>query len=442
MKSRVTFFAAVFVSMAAMASVAWAEDWPGFRGGKGGVAADKDLPTEMTKDNVLWKIKLPGVGASSPIVSGDKVFVTAYSGYGTAITKGFGGGFGKGGTPDPEQKKLKLLLVCLDRAKGDIVWQKEIEPKLPEINFSGMIREHGYATNTPATDGERVYAFFGKSGVVAFDMNGTQLWHSDVGSGTHIMGTAASPVLYKDLVIVNAAIESKALVALDKKTGKEVWRAKGLGTSWSSPVLVETPDGKTEVVVSVPAKVMGFDPATGNQLWHCAGIGEGGAYGGTSPTPVAKDGVVFVMGGGGPSPSVTLAIKTGGTGDVTKTHIVWRQKASASYCSPVLVGDNLCWADGSLQCLSVADGKSVHKGRLYDGRGEYVSAVTAGAKIFVLTRLSGLYVVDGTGKFEKLAHLEFEGDNSIFNASPAVSGGCIYIRSNDYLYCIGNKKER
>jgi outer membrane protein assembly factor BamB len=447
MKRRVTFLASLVVSMAAMASVAWAEDWPGFRGSKGGVAPDKDLPTQVTKDNVLWKVKLPGVGASSPIVSGDKVFVTAYSGYGTTISKGFGGGkggfgkggFKKGGPPDPEQKKLKLLLICIDRAKGDIEWQKEIEPKLPEVSFYGMIREHGYATNTPVTDGQRVYAFFGKSGVVAFDLKGTELWRADVGSGTHFMGTAASPVLYKDLLIVNAAIETKALVALDKITGKEVWRAKGLGTSWASPVLVETTAGKTEVVLSLPGKIVGFDPQSGKELWHCVGIGQPDSYGGTTPTPVAQSGIVYVMGGGGPSPAVTLAVKAGGTGDVSKTHVLWRQKVAGSYCSPVLVGDYLCWVDGTVQCLNIADGKTVHKDRLYDGRGEYVSAVAAGNKLFVLTRFSGLFVLDGGGKFEKLGHLEFEGDDSIFNASPAISNGRLYLRSNAFLYCIGKK---
>jgi outer membrane protein assembly factor BamB len=389
------------VVISTVATCASADDWPGFRGGQGGVAPDRDLPTQVTKDNILWKVKLPGVGASSPIVAGDKVYVTAYTGYGTAITKGFGGGkggfgkggFGKGAAADPEQKKLKFLLVCLDRAKGVIAWQKEIEPKLPEVAFSGMIREHGYATSTPTADEERVYAFFGKSGVLAFDHSGTELWRADVGSGTHFMGTGASPVLYKDLLIVDAAIESHALVALDKKTGKEVWRAKGLGTSWASPVLVQTPAGKTEVVVSSPGKIVGYDPESGQELWHCVGIGRGGTYDGTSSSPVARDGVVYVMGGGGPTPAATVAVKTGGSGDVTKTHVLWRQRVGGSYCSPVLVGDYLCWVDGTLQCLNVADGTAAFKNRLYDGRGEYVSAVAAGSTLFALPRTSGSTVL-------------------------------------------------
>src|SRR5260370_5384093 len=192
MKVARCFAAALLATSMALGSLACAGDWPGFRGSQGGVADDKDLPVQWTKDNFLFKVKVPGVGASSPIVSGDKVFVTCYSGYGTTITKGFSfgkggkgkGGKGKGGSDTGcDQKNLKLLLVCLDAAKGDIVWQKEIRPKLPEAPFANFIREHGYASSTTVTDGKNVYVFFGKTGVFAFDMEGKQLWQADVGSG-------------------------------------------------------------------------------------------------------------------------------------------------------------------------------------------------------------------------------------------------------------------
>jgi len=162
-------------------------------------------------------------------------------------------------------------------------------------------------------------------------------------------------------------------------------------------------------------------------------------YGGTSPTPVAKDGIVYVMGGSSMGPSATIAVKTGGKGDVDKTHVVWRQKVGGMYCSPVIVGEHLCWVDGVMQCLKLEDGKSVHKERLYDSRGEYVSAVAAGDKIFALTRTSGLYVLDAAKNFEQVSHYEFPGDDTIFNASPAISNGRLYVRSNGYLYCIGKK---
>jgi len=422
-----------------------AEDWPGFRGSSGGRSDDKNLPVERSKENLLWKIKLPGAGTSSPITTGDKIILTCNAGYGTAITRGMSGkgGGGKGGFgKDPgDQTKLELLVVCLDRKNGEVLWKKEVKPKLPETPFTGMMREHSYASSTAVTDGKNVYVFFGKTGVFAFDLDGEQLWQADVGTGKHFWGSASSPVLYKDLVIVNASIESKSLVALDKKTGKEVWRQKGLGTSWASPVVVETKRGQHEVVINVPGKIAAYDPATGKELWTCQGVvaERGGGFGAyTASTPVAQGGVVYAIGGGGPTPSAALAIKAGGSGDVTKTHVVWKAKAGACNCSPVLVGDYLCWVDGSMTCLNIADGTSAHKVRLYDGRNEYVSAVLAGDKIYALTRGDGMFVVS-TDKFEKLGHFDFADDNSIFNASPAISDGRMYLRSNQYLYCIGKK---
>ena len=360
MKSLISRFAVAAFFAASMLGVVLAEDWPGFRGNHGGVAVSQDLPTKVTKDNLLWKVKMPGVGTSSPITYGDKIFVTAYKGYGTSLTKqspgaggkkggggGGGGGFGTGGPPDAEQKNLRLLVLCVDANDGKIVWQKEVAPKFPEVNFAGMFREHGYASSTPATDGERVIAFFGKSGVHAFDMDGKTLWSVDVGDGTHMWGSASSPVIYGDLVIVNAGIESKKLIALDKRTGKEVWTAKSLGTCWSSPALVETKSGETEVVMSWPGKIVAYDPLTGTQKWTCDGIGSGGGagpaaggggFGGgkgmgggyTASTPVAKDGIVYAIGGGGPTPTTALAVKAGGSGDVSKSNVVWRVKAGSN----------------------------------------------------------------------------------------------------------------
>jgi len=442
-----------------------AADWPSFRGPNGAASSDdKDLPVEWSKDNILWKLKLPGVGASSPITFGDRIFVSSYTGYGSTLTKGFGGGMGKGkgkpggggkakggfgggfggfGGPDTggDQKKLKLLLVCVDAQKGQILWKKEIKPKLPEEAFSGFLREHGYASSTPVTDGERVYVFFGKTGVLAFDFDGKQVWHADVGSGTHMWGSAASPILHKDLVIVDAAIESSSLVALDKNSGKEIWRTKGIGTTWASPLLVRTKEGKQELVLSLPGKVMGFNPDTGKQLWQCEGVGRPSGFSYTCSSPVAKDDVVYVTGSGssGPKTAVVLAVRTGGRGDVTKTHVLWRKNAGTGVASPIITGDYLCWVAGTAYCLRTDTGETVYKGRLYDGGGEYVSPVLAGGKIYALTRFDGLFVLGGGGSFAKLAQNTFEGDSSIFNASPAISNGRIYVRSSEYLYCVGKK---
>lgn len=437
-----------------------ASDWPGFRGLKGGQSDETDLPATLKSENILWKVKLPGAGTSSPVIIGDKLILTANAGYGTSISKGFGGGFGgkgkggfpgKGGGDAGDQKKLKLLVLCIDRATGKTLWEKEVPPKLPETPFSGMMREHSYASSTPVTDGKSIFTFFGKSGVHAFDFDGKLLWSADAGSNVDTWGTAASPVLFEDLLIVNAAIESKSLIAFDKSSGKEVWRKSGLGRTWTTPIIAVSTEGRPELVVNLPGKIVAYDPKTGKELWTCTGVvggggggfggGKGGGFGGgyTASTPVARDGVVYVIGGGGPTPAAALAVKLGGSGDVNKTHVLWRAKAGASNCSPILSGDHLCFVDGTVTCLNIKDGEITYKERLYNGRNEYVSAVGAEGRIYALTRSDGLFVIQGGGKFEKISHLEFPGDASIFNASPAISSGRLYLRSNEYLYCIGKK---
>jgi outer membrane protein assembly factor BamB len=470
MKSISRFAVTVLLSAGLYAGATLGADWPGFRGPHGnGVGDDADLPVPAGADSVRWKVKLPGPGASAPIASNGKLFVTCYTGYGTKVAGGFGkggfdkgafgkggfdkggfgkGGFGKGRTPDAaelaEQKKLRLVLVCLDGNKGEVLWQKEVEPKLPETTFGGMIREHGYATSTPATDGERVYAFFGKTGVFAFDTDGKQLWHADVGSGLNFFGMAASPLLYRDLVIVNASIESGALIGLDKKTGKEVWRTRNIGASWGAPVLVEIGEGKHEVVLSLPGKIAAFNPLTGAERWHCQGIKVGGipGYGGTYTSPAAQGGIVYITGGGGPgSTPTTIAVRAGGTGDVNETHVLWRQRAGTSYSSPVVRGDYVYCVDGTVTCLRADTGKVVYKERLYESRGEYISPVIVGDKLVALTRFDGLFVVAAGKEFRQLAAHDFPGDRSIFNAGPAVADGRIYARSNAYLYCLGKQGE-
>jgi hypothetical protein len=451
------FLAALSLSACLYAGSVLGADWPGFRGPTGsGVSDAKDLPAQWAADQFLWKVKLPGPGASGPITSGNRVFVTSYTGYGTALTRGMGAGFGKGGfgkggfgkggfgKGDPadaaNQKKLRFVVCCLDADKGEVLWQKEVEPNLPEAPFVGMIREHGYATSTPATDGERLYVFFGKSGVLAFDMQGEQVWRADVGSGVNAWGMAGSPVVHGDLVIVNAAMESHALIGLDKKTGREVWRTKGVEACWGSPCLVRTRDGKPEVVLSLPGKIAGFDPETGEELWRCQGFKNTSmpGYGGTYSTPVSQGDVVYLTGGGGPGgPSTAVAVRAGGRGDVNQTHVLWKQKAGGHFNSPIVSGDLLYCIDGTAACLRADSGKVVYRERLYDSRGEYASPVLGDGKVFVVTRFDGLYVLAAGAEFRQLGHNEFAGDRSVFNAGPALADGHIYVRSNEYLYCIG-----
>ena len=239
--------------LAAAASTLLAADWRQFRGPGGqGISDEKGLPIEWSAEkNIAWKVKLPGAGASSPVTQGNRVFVTCYSGYGMD-TKNPG-----------TMEELRRHLVCLDRATGKTLWAKEFQPLLPEHKYEGEGSYHGYAPSTPLIDGDRLYVFFGKSGVFCFDLDGKEIWHALVGKNTNGWGSGASPIVYKDSLIVNASVESGALVALDKATGKELWKSPGISSAWNTPVLVTTPEKTQELVVSVQDRLLGLNPATG-----------------------------------------------------------------------------------------------------------------------------------------------------------------------------------
>lgn len=399
-----------------------AANWPSFRGPDGsGASADTGLPTTWSDtENVVWKTDLPGPGGSCPITWGDRVYLTCYTGYGLDENN------------PGDADNLVRHLLCLNRADGTLVWNQPVAAATPETNYRGFQALHGYASSTPACDGERIYAFFGRTGVFAFDLEGKQLWSADVGTGTHGWGSATSPVLYKNLVIINANVESRSLVALDRETGKEVWQAPGMKSTWNTPILVKLADGKTELVVSVQGSVLGFDPDTGEQLWNCAGITD---Y--VCPSVVEANGVVYAIGG---RRKQSLAVKAGGRGDVTETHKLWEQKAGSNVASPVVVDDRLYWISdsGIAFCLKCSDGEILFEQRL-PARSVYASMVAADGKLYSVSRERGTFVLAASPEFKELAHNTLESDTSIFNASPAVSNGQLLLRSDKAIYCIGKK---
>lgn len=393
-----------------------AEDWPQFRGPNSlGSSSDTGLPTEWgDSKNIVWKAKLPGAGASSPISVGDRMYVTCYSGYGMG--------------DESAMEDLRLHLVCLNRKTGDIIFDKPVKPTLPE---SERVRDHGYAAATPATDGESVYTFFGKSGVIRFDMDGKQLWRTSVGDGTHRWGCGTSPVLYKNVVIVNASVESGALVGLDKETGKELWRQPGMARSWNTPHLVQVGNGH-ELVVSVQNKILAFEPESGKPLWHCDGIQD---Y--VCPSIISQDGVIYAIGG---RQSRCIAVEAGGKGDVTETHRLWEARAGANVSSPVIHEGHLYWVSDrntTAYCVNMKDGKVVYQERFPEQ--PYASTVVADDKLYVVTRFGGTIVLAADTQYKLLAHNKL-GDKATFNASPIVVGGKLFLRSDAYLYCIGQKE--
>jgi outer membrane protein assembly factor BamB len=417
----------------ALTSTARAANWPQFRGPSAtGIApADAKPPTVWSgTKNMTWKTGLPGPGSSSPIIWGDRVFVTCYSGYGD-------------GSGKSSLDKLERHLVCLDRDDGKILWDKSVPADLPEDRYSGFITEHGYASNTPVTDGQTVYVFFGKTGVLAFDFKGNQLWKSGVGkdSSNRKWGSAASLLLYKDKIIVNAAEESRSVRALNAKTGEEVWRAESerLELCYATPVLVDCGGGRLDLVLAMPGEIWGLNPDTGKLRWFA----EIGINGNISPCVTVDSGLLIATGGF--PEQATVAVRAGGKGDVTKTHVAWT-KSTASYVpTPLALGGLLYFVTdrGAIDCLETKTGIPVFQEHLPNftrsGRGGkpiYASPILAGGHIYAVTRNQGAFVLKPARYFQVIAQNILEFDTSGFNATPAVSGKQLFLRSNQAIYCL------
>ncbi|RPI81161.1 MAG: serine/threonine protein kinase [Planctomycetaceae bacterium] len=395
-------------------------DWPAFRGPTGqGFAATTGLPVEWSDtESIAWKTPLPGPGASSPVTWGDRIYLTCYSGY-------FVPGSDEGSLDD-----LKRHLVAVNVKDGSIVWDQAVAAVLPEEE---KIRDHGYAASTPAVDAERIYCFYGKSGVLAYDHSGKEMWRADVGSRTHGWGSAASPVLYDDLVIINASVESESLVALDRQTGKERWRAEGIREAWNTPIVARAPSGREELIVATKGKVVAFEPATGLELWSCR----------TDitwymvPSCVVADGIVYCL--GGRSGIAALAVKMGGSGDVTESSRLWTSQKGTNVSSPVIHDGHLYWVNDQREiayCAKAETGEVVYEQRLERAGQFYASALLADDKLYYLTRGGRVFVLGAKPEFEQLARNDLD-DGSIFNGSPAVAGSRLLIRSDKFLYCIG-----
>jgi outer membrane protein assembly factor BamB len=384
---------------------------------------------------------------------GDKVFVTCYSGYGGQLGR--------------DIEKLKRHLVCIDRKSGDILWDKSVPGDKAEDPYTPPgVSSHGYASHTPTSDGKFVFVFFGKSGVFAFDMDGNQKWHVDVGkeSGQRRWGSASSPIIYKNTVIVTASDESESIVALDVTTGQEKWKEQAamLASVWGTPALAEGPNG-TEVVLAVPGELWGFNADTGKLRWYSKG-NEGASH-----SVVVADGVVYSIGGGRGGAN-GVAVKAGGKGEVKE--LVWENRASGRFASQLVHKNRVYSVNGSVfTSFDAGNGKKIieerlpqssagggesrdqrggrpggdRAGREGGGRGfgggggggrEYASPIIAGDKLYIVTNAGKVYVVEVADKFKLVATNDLSFDNSGFSATPAASDGQLIIRSNSHVYCI------
>ncbi|WP_145422620.1 PQQ-binding-like beta-propeller repeat protein [Planctomycetes bacterium K23_9] len=395
-----------------------ADDWPAFLGPQGAAKTTETVPTAWSQsENLQWKIDLPGTGSSSPIIVGDRIIVTCYV---------------DGG--DAERRVL-----CFDKNTGKQNWSVAFPIDYREDGYQGYITEHGYASNTPVTDGEDVYVFLGKGGVHSISLDGNKNWSVDVGkeSSNRQWGSAASLMLLGDSVIVNAAEEAKAILSLDKKTGKELWRQEAgmLELTYGTPRVVKLDNGETELVISVPGEIWSLNPTTGKLKWFA----ESPMTGNVSPSVIVDGQTVYSFGGYRASGSI--AVTAGGKKNVTDTNVVWTAKSSSYVATPLLHQGRFYWIDdrGIAYCISAKDGEIVYRERvnkLQSGRPVYASPVLIGEQIYVVTRRSGTLVYAPGDTFEPIAQNVLPDDETDFNASPAVSNGKLYLRSNQSLYCI------
>lgn len=434
-----------------LVATASASDWSRFRGPNGsGVSPDaKPAPTQWSEDseNIKWKAAIPGPGLSSPIVIGDKVVVTCWSGYATSSA------------PDGSIDDLKRNVVCLERSTGKTIWSAAIDSVLPETEYRGMFAENGYASHTPATDGERVFVFFGKTGVLAFNLSdGEQLWQTSVGTNDERRGwgTASSPIYHDGLVIVPAFIESDSLVALNATSGEIVWeqKAPGYTSNWSTPILVEGPD-RTELVMAVPGEVWGINPKSGKLYWYCEVPGSDSAR----ASVVAADGMILAM-AGGRGASTSVAIKPGGKGAVEPA---WTGRDVSSIASPI-VHDGRMYVINNKVVTSVdlKTGRRISQTRMKStasassaapensgrggrggyggGRGgqDYSSPVIAGDHLYYASRNGEIFVFELGEQITQVGSNAFASDRTDFSATPAIADGAIFLRSSKAVYCIAD----
>ncbi|MGV3486579.1 MAG: PQQ-binding-like beta-propeller repeat protein [Planctomycetaceae bacterium] len=405
------------------------DDWPRFRGpaasgvapGNGSGNGNRKIPANWDdQTNLAWKTALPGRGSSSPVVVGDRIFLTAYSGY--AVD-----------TANPgDRQNLRLHVLRLSLSDGNIAWDKTIDPAPEEQEARGQMADHGYASPTPCADQTHVYASFGPSGVVAFTHDGELVWRQSVGTKTAGFGAAASPILFDDLVIMNASIEDGAIYGLDKSTGNIRWRTDGIERAWTTPTLVTLASGQTELIVNQKGAILGLDPQSGERLWTCHAIQD---Y--VVPCVIADGELLYCSGG---RTNTTFVVRAGGRGDVSESHLVWNVGRGANVTSPLLLDGYLYWShDKAIAlCLRASDGEEMFRERMPTRGRVYASVVSDGEKLFLTTRDSGVLVLAAQPEYKELAINKLGDEEERFSATPAIADGRLLLRSDAYLYCVGD----
>jgi len=416
--------------------------WPDWRGPSHNGMATGDAPlTWSDTERVAWKAAVPGKGNSSPVLWGDRIFVTTAVQVGEppaaaapSPAGGPGGGRRGGMRAGGALVDHKFLVLCYQRKTGKLLWEQAARTATPHEGYHS--RYGSFASNSPVTDGKHVYASFGSRGVYAYTMDGKLVWSKDFKIQMRMpmsFGEGAWPAIEGNKLLVSVDHEGESfLVALDRDTGRELWRAdRPNGVSWAGPVVI-THQGRKQVVLSATKKVCAYDLETGKQIWEATGLGAN-----TIPAPVAADGVVIAM-SGYRNPNL-LAIQLGREGNLTGTDaILWQNQRGNSYTpSPVLHEGKLYFLtdSGMLSCLDLKTGKPYYaQQRLPKPYNFKASPVGANGKLYLASEDGDVIVVRMGEKFEVLATNTLEGQ--MFVSSPAIAGGEIYLRSQTTLYCI------
>lgn len=493
-----TLLALTGINAQALAQSTNAEkDWPQWRGplGTGAAAKSANPPTTWSDTtNIKWKVRVPGDGTSTPIILGDKVFIqTAINPKGDAAPsqprpgdrpegkgsppgkgpppgekgakgkKGFGppkgefngkgppGGFGKGppGAFDkgprsgkgpampPPTDPIQFVLICLDKQSGKTLWQTVCREEVPHEGFRPG--EGSFAAPSAVTDGEHVYAFFGSRGLYCLDLAGKVKWEKDLGDQRtrNGFGEGATPGLFGNTIVVTWDHEEEDfIVALDKRTGSELWRkTRDEPTTWATPLIVEH-NGKAQAIIPGTNRLRSYDLITGEQIWETEGLTLNAI-----PTAVTADGVVYATAGF--QGSKLLAIKLGGTGDITgSSSILWRVDRDTPYVpSPLLSGNRLYFFKSNnaiLTCLDIHTGKPFFAAQRIDGLGSmvYPSPVAGGGKVYLVGRNGTTVVIKDAEKLEILATNVLD---EPIDASPAIIASELFLRGRQHLYCIAEK---
>jgi outer membrane protein assembly factor BamB len=436
--------AAVLLAAGAMAlppaEKSKAQPWPMWRGADGsGISPEIDLPSEWSPDrNIRWKTPLPGRGHSSPVVWGNRVFVTAdvegdvVPGK-TAAKHILEGKEFKHPDSVGGDRNHFFHVLCVDRVSGKTLWDR--------VAYEGTVlddrhRKGSYAAATPATDGSRVYAWFGTEGVFAYDFNGRMLWKAAPGPILTVgMGPGTSPIVFDGLVILvcdEDSGEKSFITALDGKTGKEVWKTpRPVEASWATPAIVRT-GGRVELICSGNQWILSYDPKTGKELWRVKGHGSNAI-----PSPVAGFEMAFVSAGF--PVKKTFAIRLGGNGDVTTSNVAWSYDRGTAYVpSTILYGDYLYLVTdrGIMTCLDARTGAVRYdNGRIPIPATFTASPIAHDGRILLTSEDGDTYVIK-TGPSHAVIATNSIGE-PVFS-TPAISGGMIFIRGEKNLYAIGN----